>query len=164
VLTAKPENKNQEHLVSFFSGDIPLSNETVEIFLEERRHPIPNYPLFRKYFRAANKNLLSLILDGLHRYPTLDELLSDLAYFHGFQNILSAVIERYTVACDKQGNLEIFSETAMNFYYATMGDGFDALYALKERYTVDSDKRKVIDFLNEIEDTGVDEEDDDVEF
>ncbi|MFT5701465.1 MAG: hypothetical protein ACI8ZB_004360 [Desulforhopalus sp.] len=163
-VTAKPENKNQEHLVSFFSGNIQLSDNTLEIFLEERRRPDPNFPLFRKYFRAANKHLLSLILDGLHRYPVLDELLTDLAYFHEFQNILSTLIEHYTVACDEQANLEIFSETAMDFYYATIEDGYDALYALKERYPVNSDKRKVVDFLNEIEDAGVDEEDDDVEF
>jgi len=157
---AKPENKNQEYLVSFFNGNIPLSEETVEIFLEERRNPTPNYPLFRKYFKQANKHLLSLILYALHHYPVLDELLSDLAYFHEFQNILSMVIEHYSIACDEQGNLETFAEVAMDFYYATLADSYDALYALKERYPVDSAKSTVIDFLNDIEDAGVDEEDD----
>ncbi len=159
---AKPENKNQEYLVSFFDGEVALSDKTVEFFLEERRRPAPNYPLFRKYFKQANKNLLSLILHGLHHYPALDELLSDLAYFHEFQNILSTLIESYTVACDLQDNLEAFSELAMGFYYATVADGYDALYALNERYPVGNEKREVIDFLNEIEDAGVDEED--VEF
>ena len=82
---AKPENKNQKYLVSYFNGDIPLSEKTLEILLEERRSPAPNFPLIRKYFRQANKHLLSLILHGLHQYPVLDELLTDLAYFHEFQ-------------------------------------------------------------------------------
>lgn len=105
-----------------------------------------------------------MILHGLHRYPVLDELLTDLAYFHEYQTILSTVIKHYTVACDEQGNLEVFSEFAMDFYYATISDGYDALYALRERYPVDSGKRKVIDFLYEIEDIGVDGNDNDVEF
>jgi len=160
---AKPLNDNQEYLVSFFNGNIALSEKTVQIFLQERRSPTPNYPLFRKYFKQANKHLLSLILHGLQQYPVLDELLTDLAYFHEFQNILSTLIDHYTIACDLQGNLDVFSELAMDFYYSTAPDGYDALYTLKERHPAGSDKRKIIDCLNEIEDAGVDEEDD-VEF
>ena len=160
---AKPENDNQKYLVSFFNGNISLSDKVLEIFLEERRHPAPNYPLIRKYFKAANKHLLSLIIYGLHHYPVLDELLTDLAYFHEYQKILSTVIDHFTIACDEQGNLETFSEIVMDFYYATIGDGYDALYALKERYPIENDKRKVIDFLNDLEDAGADE-DDDVKF
>lgn len=159
---AKPENKNQRDLVAFFNGAISLSDEIVEKYLEEMRCPDPNYPLFRKYFRQANKHLLSLILHGLNRDPVLVELLNDLTYFHEYQNILTTVIEHYTVACDLQENLETFSEIAMDFYYATAADGYDALYALKERYPIDSEKRGILDFLNEIEDAGVEE--DDVEF
>jgi hypothetical protein len=156
---AKPENKNQKDLIAFFNGDIPLSEKIVEKFLEERRCPDPNYPLFRRYFRQANKHLLSLIMHGLNRDPVLIELLSDLKYFHEYQNILSTVIKHYTIACDAQENLETFSELAMDFYYATLGDSYDALYALKERYPIDSEKRAVVDFLNEIEDAGVEEDD-----
>lgn len=159
---AKPENKNQRDLVVFFNGDISLSDEIVEKYLEEMRYPDPNYPLFRKYFRQANKHLLSLILHGLTRNPVLIELLNDLTYFHEYQNILTTIIEQYTVACDLQENLETFSEIAMDFYYATAADGYDALYALKERYPIDSKKRGIVDFLNEIENAGVEE--DDVEF
>ncbi|GAB6193993.1 hypothetical protein [Desulfocastanea catecholica] len=159
---AKPENKNQKDLVSFLKGDIPLSDEIVEKFLEERRCPDPNCPLFRKYFRQANKHLLSLISHGLQRDPVLVELLNDLTYFHEYQNILSTVINHYTIACDVQENLETFSELAMDFYYATLADGYDALYALKERYPIGSGKRTIVDFLKEIEDAGVEE--DDVEF
>jgi hypothetical protein len=162
--SAKPENKRQKYLVSFFNGNILLSDKTVEIFLEERRNSNPNYPLFRKYFKEANKHLLSLLLHGLHHYPVSGELLSDLSYFHEFQNILNILIGHYTVACEKQQNLAVFSELAMDFYYATVPDGYDALYALKEVYPVGTDKRKVIDLLNEIEDAGVDEENDGIKF
>ncbi len=154
---AIPENDNQKYLVSFFNGKIPLSDKVVEIFLEEGRREDPNYPLIRKYFKAANKHLLSMILHGLHQYPVLVELLTGLSYFHQFQNILSTLIDHFIIACDEQGNLETFSEIAMDFYYATIADGYGALHALKERYPVESDKRKVIDFLTEIEDAGVDD-------
>ena len=159
---AKPGSTNQKDLVAFFNGDIPLFDGIVKTFLEERRYPDPNYPLFRKYFRQANKHLLSLILHGLNRDPALIELLSDLTYFHEHQNILSTVINHYTIACDVQENLESFSELAIDFYYATLADGYDALYALKERYPIGSGKRTIVDFLNEIEDASVEE--DDVEF
>lgn len=75
-------------------------------------------------------------------------------------NILSIIIERYTIACDAQENILTFSEVAMDFYYATVADGYDALHALKERYPVGSKKRATINFLNEAEAAGVDEVDD----
>jgi hypothetical protein len=159
-VAAKPLNANQEYLVSFFDGEIPLSNETCKIFLEERRSSTTNYPLFRKYFKSGNKNLLSMILYGLHLFPVSDELLSDLVFFHENNGILQVVIDHYMTACENQENLETFSNLIMEFYYATAPDGYDALYALKEKFTIGSDKRKIIDFLNEIEDAGVDEEDD----
>jgi len=157
-ITAEPLNANQEYLISFFDGEIPLSNETCEIFLEERNSNA-NYPLFRKYFKSGNKNLLSMILYGLHLFPVSDELLSDLALFHENNGILQVVIDHYMTACMNQQNLETFSNLVMEFYYATAPDGYDALYALKEKFAIGSDKRKIIDFLNEIEDAGVDEDD-----
>ena len=120
---AKPLNENQKYLVAFFNGRTPLSNETLAIFLEERRSPNPNLPLIRKYFKDTNKHLLSLILHGLHKYPVNVELLSDLAFFHEYQNVLKILIDHYTVACKEQGNLEVFSELVMDFYYATIPDG-----------------------------------------
>jgi len=160
--TAVPLYKNQEYLVSFFNGQIPLSDETLETFLNERRSNDPNLPLIRKYFKDANQHLLSLILYGLHQYPVNVELLSDLGFFHESHPILTIVIDHYTVACEQQENLEVFSELVMDFYYVTIPDGYDALYAMRKRYPIGTDKRKVVDFLNEIEDAGLDEED--VEF
>ena len=161
---AHPHDSNQEYLVAFFNGKISLAEQTVAIFLEERRSPDPNFPLMRRYFKQANKHLLSLLLHGLHHYPVSDELLADLAYFHEFQNILSILIDHYTVACDKQQNLEVFSDLVMDFYYATSPDGYDAFHALREIYPIGSDKRKVIDFLYEVEHAGVDEEQNDITF
>jgi len=161
---AKPLNANQEYLVSFFDGAIPLSEKTVEIFLEERRSRQPNLPLIRKYFKQANKHLLSLLLHGLHRYPVSDELLSDLAYFHETQNILSILIDHYTAACEKQQNLEAFSELALDFFYATLPDGYDALHALKEKYPPGTTKRSVLDFLSEMENNPDGDADNDVHF
>lgn len=156
---AKPINSNQEYLVSYFNGKIPLSDETIEIFLEERRSPKPNFPLIRRHFKEANKYLLSLLLHGLHRYQVSEELLSDLAYFHEYQNIMSLLVDYYSIACEKQENLQVFSELVQDFYYAVDPDGFDVFHALRERYPVGTDKRKVIDFIDEMEDTHQREED-----
>lgn len=161
---ARPLNTNQEYLVSFFNGDIALSEKTVEIFLEERRSSNPNFPLIRRYFKQANKYLLSLLLQGLHHYPVCQELLSDLSFFHEFQNILGNVIDHYLIACKKQQDLEAFSELALDFYYATDPEGYDALHALKEIYPLGSDKRNVIDFLIEIENPDSGAEDQDITF
>lgn len=153
---AKPLNSNQKQLVSYFNGEIPLSQKTLEIFLEERRRPKPNYPLFRKYFKSSNAHLLSLILHGLQLTPVSDELLSDLAYFHEFKGILRLLVDHFMIACEKQENLEVFSEIVQEFYYTTTPDGFDAFYELREKFPVGTRKRAVIDFLEE---AAVDDED-----
>jgi hypothetical protein len=44
-------------------------------------------------------------------------------------------------------NLETFSELAQDFYYATISDGYEALYALRDLFEPNTDKRKAIDFL-----------------
>ena len=160
---AKPLNASQELLVSFFEGEIPLSNETCEFFLEERRSPNPNYPLLRKYFKSGNKNLLSLILHGLDLFPVSEELLSDLAFFHEYYGMLQILIDRYMTACENQENLEAFSDMVMEFYYSTGSDEYDVLHALIKKFPVGTNKRKVIDFLIEIEHARIDEEKD-VEF
>lgn len=149
--TARPQNRNQEYLVSFFEGDIPLSSQIVTAFLEERRSPRPNYPLFRRYFNSGNKQLLSLLLHGLSLYPVLDELLCDLAFYHEFRPILQTVIDHYLIACEKQENPQVFGEFVLDFYYATAADGYDAFQELRKIYPHGTAKRAVIDFLSEIE-------------
>ena len=83
-----------------------------------------------------------MILDGLHRYPVNDELLSDLSYFHEYNGILPLLIKQYMQACERQENLQTFSELSLDFYYATAPDGFDAFHALQENFPAGSDKRK----------------------
>jgi len=144
---AKPENQNQKDLVAYFEGQKELSDKILQIFLEERDAKNPNLPLIRKYFKKANQNLKSLILFGLDHYPGKLDLLSDLGFFHEFENILSALITYYTQACVDQENLETFSELAQDFYNTTIPDGYEALYALRDLFETGTDKRKVIDFL-----------------
>ena len=48
---AVPENRNQEFLVDYFSGDVGLSNSVIEVFLEEKYSDEPNFALIRRYFR-----------------------------------------------------------------------------------------------------------------
>ena len=137
---AKPENPNQELLVDYFEGDIELSDQMLDAFLTEKDSDSPNYPLFRKYFKSGNENLKRLIISGLKRSPAAIGLLSDLAFFHEFKNILSELIEYYLIACDHEQNLQNFEKLALQFYYDTDPDGFDALYELSEKYRPDSDK------------------------
>ena len=46
-----------------------------------------------------------------------------------------------------QKNLETFSELAQDFYYATIPDGYEALFALRDLFEPGTDKRKIVDFL-----------------
>ena len=144
---AKPENQNQKDLVAYFEGQKELSDKILQTFLEERDTENPNLPLIRKYFKKANQNLKALILFGLDHYPGKIELLSDLGFFHEFENILGTLIIYYTQACVDQVNLETFSELAQDFYNTTIPDGYEALYALRDLFETGTDKRKVIDFL-----------------
>ena len=144
---AIPENKNQRDLVAFYEGEQDASEMILAAFLAERNSEHPNFPLIRKYFKKANQNLKALLLYGLDRYPTRIDLLSDLAYFHEFENMLSEVIVYYTHACEKEMDLEKFTELAQDFYYATEPDGYEALFALQEMFAPHTEKRKIIDFL-----------------
>jgi hypothetical protein len=144
---AEPANRNQRELVLYFENKAKLSKKLFEIYLQEKDAENPNYPLFRRYFKAANQNLKALILYGLDHYPGRIDLLSDLAFFHEFENILSTLITYYTSACMKQENPETFTELVQDFYYCTEPDGYEALHALRELFPPETDKRRIIDFL-----------------
>ena len=152
---AQPENQNQRDLIDYFEGRHECTESILIAFLEEKDAEEPNLPLIRKFFKQANRNLKALILYGLDHYPARIDLLSDLAYFHEFENTLSTLIDYYTRACVNETNLETFSELAQDFYYATIPDGYEALYALRDLFGPHTDKRKIIDFLiQEIDKTG----------
>ena len=144
---AKPENKRQKNLAAYFENKCKLTKEIFEIYSEEKASEKPNYPLLRKYFKKANKSLKRLILYGLDNHPGRIDLLSDLSFFHEFENILSILIRYYTKACVDQENLDTFTELANDFYYCTKPDGYEAYHALRELFEPETDKRKIIDFL-----------------
>jgi len=151
---AQPENQNQKDIIAYFEGVKELSDKILQIFLEERDAENPNLPLIRKYFKSANQNLKSLILYGLDHYPGRLDLLSDLGFFHEFENILSTLITYYTQACVDQQNLQTFAELAQDFYNTTIPDGYEALYALRDLFEPGTDKREIIDILLAKEDEG----------
>jgi hypothetical protein len=144
---ARPENQQQRDLVAYFEGRKPLSEKLFESYTEEKAAEQPNYPLIRKYYKAANKHLKSLLLYGLDNYPGRIDLLSDLAFFHEFENCLTLLIAHYTRACIEQENLETFTELVKDFYYSTNPDGYEAYYALRELLEPETNKRKIIDSL-----------------
>ena len=144
---AQPENQNQNDLVAYFDGRKEFSDRMLKIYFEEQAVENPNLPLVRKYFKAANQNLKSLILYGLDHYPGRLDLLSDLGYFHEFENMLGTVITYYTRACVNQENLETFADIAQEFYYTTLPDGYEALYALRDLFEPGTDKREIIEIL-----------------
>ena len=144
---AQPENERQRDLVAFFEGRKPLSEEIFAGYSEEKAAEQPNYPLIRRYYKAANQHLKSLLLYGLENHPGRIDLLFDLAFFHEFENCLTLLIAHYTRACIEQGNLETFTELAKDFYYSTSPDGYEAYQALRELFGPDTAKRKIIDSL-----------------
>ena len=148
---ARPQNKRQRDLVDYFENRKKLSYTIFKIFSEEKASENSNDALIRKYFKAANKNLKALLLYGLDNYPARLDLLTDLAFFHEFENMLSTLITYYTRACVKQANLKTFSELAEEFYYFTSPDGYDAYSALREMLSSDIEKIKILELLIEEE-------------
>jgi len=144
---AYPENLLQQLLVDFFEGRKRLSKKILEAFFDEKASGDRNDPLIRKYFRKANKNLKALLIYGIDKYPARIDLLSDLAFFHEFENILTLLTKYFTEACIKQGNLETFTGLAKEFYYSTHPNGYDAYYALQEIFEPGTEKRMVVDSL-----------------
>ena len=144
---AKPENSNQKLLVDYFEGKEALSDRILAVYFSERNAEHPNHALARKYFKKANSNLKALVLFGLDRRPTNSDLLSDLTYFHEYENVLRELIARYTLACEKEEDMAKFSEIAQDFYYAAIPDGYDALHALRELFSSNMQKGQIIEFL-----------------
>jgi hypothetical protein len=144
---ARPENDRQRQLVSYFEGKAPLSAGVISAFLGEHEAEEPNYPLIRRYFRAANQPLKKLILVGLENDPTNLDLLTGLIFYHEFERNLPELITYLTRACQLEDDLSRFSEIAHEFYYSTQADDYHALAALQEIFAEGSDKRKIVDFL-----------------
>jgi hypothetical protein len=154
---ARPENQRQRELVAYFEGRKPLSEEIFAGYSEEKAAEEPNYPLIRRYYKAANKHFKALLLYGLEHHPGRIDLLSDLAFFHEFENCLRLLISHYARACMEQGNLDTFTELAKDFYYSTSPAGYEAYQALRELFGPETAKRKIIDSLIAAEKEGAGE-------
>ena len=55
-------NLNQQLLVTYFEGQLKLSDQVLDVYLTEKNSDQPNYPLIRKYYKQVNPNLKELIL------------------------------------------------------------------------------------------------------
>ena len=148
-INAVAENQDQQDLIDFFEDDQDCSETILETFFRVRNAEKPNLPLVRKYFKAANQNLKSLILYGLDYYSARIDLLYDLAYYHEFDNILSTLIEYFIRTCKNEMNLETFTDLAREFYFATLPNGYDALLALSEIFESGTDKREIIEHMRQ---------------
>lgn len=73
--------------------------------------------------------------------------MEDLVFFNEFERDLAELIEYFTTACQQTDDMQQFSEIAMEFYYGTRADGYNALAALHDIFEEGSDKRKIIDYL-----------------
>jgi len=109
----------------------------IEIFIEETESDDSNYPLFRKYFKTGNAQLLHLLVSGLSNLPTEKLLLSGLGYFHEHRNILSQMISSYTDACEKETDIERFKDLCVDFINDTDADGYNAIAELTSIFNSD---------------------------
>lgn len=142
---ALPDNENQKYLVSYFEGNLPLDENLLSIFAQEKNSNQPNYPLFRRYFRKGNDRLKALIVFALSKYPADESYLWDLVFFHEHKNILKEVITAYIAACTKEQDLNNFEKLSRNFWYHTAADEYDALYALQEVFSENLEKIAIIE-------------------
>jgi len=141
---------NEKYLVAYFEGETELSDQILHLYVAEKNSDSLNYPLFRRYFKKGNDRLKKLLMYGLDKHPTEIGLLSDLAYYHEFRNVLGELIEAYLMACERENDLDKFSQMAMSFYLDTEPDGFDAFHELEQVYRPGSGKWDVIQSVRKI--------------
>jgi hypothetical protein len=150
---ALPDNENQKSLVSYFEGNLPLDENLLSKYVQEKYSDQPNYPLFRRYFRKGNDKLKALIVFALAKYPTDKGYLGDLVFFHEHNTILKEVIAAYITACTQEQDLNNFEKLSRNFWYHTAADGYDALYTLRELFSENPEKMASIENIAKESDT-----------
>jgi len=153
---------NEKYLVAYFEGEVELSDEVLDLYVAEKNSDSLNYPLFRRYFKKGNARLKELLIYGLGKHPTDIGLLSDLAYYHEFSNLLGELIEAYLTACGRENDPERLIQLVMSFYLDTEPDGFDALHELEQVCSPGSWKWKVIQSVRK--QLEADSEPEDIEF
>lgn len=134
--TAQAANNNEKSLVAYFNGSI-VPDENLLSLWRVATNPSqgkPNYPLWRRYFRAGNEQLKQLLLFGLEQSHTDRELLSDLSFMHEFVPMLKTLITLYIRACDAENEAEPFKALARDFDNHFYISGYEALMALCEHY------------------------------
>jgi len=136
-LAALPNNPRQESLMTFFegSGD-PATPSTsldqfLQMYLDEKASPQPNYALIRQYFKQGNECLRKLLIFGLTKYPTEIGLLDDLGYYNEFRNVSGNLIQLYQKACEEESDIGRFEKLAMDFCDNTGWFGFNAVIELE---------------------------------
>jgi hypothetical protein len=150
---AIPVTLNQEYLVAYFVGSVELDQKVLEAFESEKSSELPNYPLIRRYFKQGNPNLKRLLLFGISKAPTNLGFLSDLSFFNEFSPILPEMIELYINAGVKEESHQAFEELVRDFYCATVGYDFDAFHALAQLFLPGTDKRSIVDRVQQEEET-----------
>ena len=158
--TATIRSDKEKDLVGYFEGERELSDQVLDTYLAERNSASLNHPLFRRYFKRGNNNLKQLLMYGLEKHPTDMGLLSDLAYYHEFRNVLAELIQAYMKACGSEHDLDRFSQLVMSFYLDTEPDGFAAFHELEQACSRGSEKWEVIQSVRKI----LESEPEDIEF
>ena len=154
------QNVNQEYLVAYFEGQVKYDNMLIEILIKEIESEIPNYPLFRKYFKTGNTRLFHLLISGLSSLPTNQVLLSGLGYLHEYKNILSTIIGAYIAACKKEDNTLRFRGLCLGFINDTDADGYDAIAELKSIFQDNEGKLEVLESITKM----INDQDEVIEF
>lgn len=144
---AMPQNTAERNLVEYLDGDAPPDETMLALWRDVTEAEEPNYPLYRRYFRAGNARLKALLLFGLEHNPADRELLSDLSFFHLFSPMLKELIALYSRACDAEDDPDRFTVLAGDFDDFTYDSGYEALLALQERYPSGSEKAVLVQKL-----------------
>jgi len=143
-------NDSEKRLVGYFEGEIDLSDQVLDTYLAETASDSLNIPLLKSYFKKGNERLKELLLYGLEKRPTDIDLLSDLAYYHDFRNVLGELIQAYLRACEKESDPDRFSQMVMSFCLDTEPDGFDAFHELEHVYRPGSSKWTLIQSVRRV--------------
>jgi HPt (histidine-containing phosphotransfer) domain-containing protein len=115
-----------------------------------------NTPLFRRYFRKGNIQLLALLRHGLDQNPINPDLLNNLGFYHIFSPILKELISRYSKACETEQDMAPYRQLAHDFHINCSASGYEALYALDETLQQDDPKKAVVrDLMSERGDEGI---------
>jgi hypothetical protein len=145
--SARPITADQISLVSYLESTVSPDEDWLTLWRSETMLDDTPFALWRRFFRAGNTQLKNLLLFGLDRVPTDRGLLAQLAFLHGFLFMPKELLARYERACDQENDPQRFRALAQEFGETTDSFGYDALAALRERYTADPAKTAVIDML-----------------